>query len=188
MKIKTVIISFSIVSVLVLWNIRELPDFRVDASKVKAIAVPDAVDVPQLDWSWFDEVEVVVREGVCSLVSIPPQLEALDGKEVVVAGPSFACGDDLVERMDGYTIKGFIMVPYFGMIDCCVGNPVPYFQWTIVVEKLATPWEINHKGIIDPDVVVRGILRIERGSTQEGVFFLEEAEVIHSADAEKQAG
>jgi hypothetical protein len=187
MKLKTVIICAALGAALVFWNIKEFPDFRIDASKVRDVAVPVTVELPQLDWKWFDQVEVDVKEGVCALVSLPSQLEALDGKEVVVAGPSFACGDDLVERMDGYTIRGFIMVPYFGMIDCCVGNPVPYFQWTIVVEKLATPWEIRHKGIIDPDVVVRGKLRIERGPTREGVFFLEDAEVIHSADAEKQA-
>jgi len=184
---KTAILFAALGAALLFWNMKEFPDFRVDASRIQQVPLPAYADVPRLDWSWFDDVEVNVKEGVCRLVSLPPQLEALDGKDVAVAGPSFACGDDLVERKDGYTIKGFIMVPYFGMIDCCVGNPVPYFQWTVVVEKLAAPWEINHKGIVDPDVVVRGTLRIERGATRKGIFFLENAELIHSADAEKQA-
>ena len=187
MKLKSAIIIAALGAALLFWNIAEYHGFRIDASKVKDAAVPESVDVPRLDWAWFDNVKVNVREGTCGLVSLPPELAVLDGREVVVAGPSFACGDDLVERIDGYTIKGFIMVPYFGMIDCCVGNPVPYFQWTIVVKKLAVPWEINHKGIVDPDVVVKGRLRIERGATRDGVFFLENAVVIHSADAEKQA-
>lgn len=182
MKLKNVMLFVAGVSLLVIWNINEFPDFRVDASKVKEIPVPESVEVPKLDWSWFDGVKIEVKEGVCSLVSLPPQLEALDGADVVVSGPSFACGEDLVERADGYTIRGFIMVPYFGMIDCCVGNPVPYFQWTIVVKQLSTPWEINHKGMIDPDVVVKGRLRIERGPTREGIFLLEDADVIHSSE------
>lgn len=184
MKLQSVMLVVAGVSLLVIWNIKEFPDFRVDASKVKEIPVPESVDVPKLDWSWFDDVVVEVEEGVCSLESLPPQLDALDGEDVVVSGPSFACGDDLVERSDGYTIKGFIMVPYFGMIDCCVGNPVPYFQWTIVVKQLSPPWEINHKGIIDPNVVVKGRLRVERGESSDGIFFLEDANVIHSADAD----
>ncbi|MFC1761103.1 hypothetical protein ACFL6U_03385 [Planctomycetota bacterium] len=185
MKPKPIMIAVALGAALLFWNIKEFPDLRVDPAKVKAMNVSVDVNVPLLDWSWFDGVEVDVRQGVCTLISLPPELAALDGKQVVVAGPSFACGEDLVERKEGYTIKGFIMVPYFGMIDCCVGNPVPYFQWTIVVKKLATPWEIHHKGIIDPDVGVRGRLRIERGPTREGVFFLEHAKVIYSADEEQ---
>lgn len=186
MKYKPVILFTVLGAALLVWNIKEFPDFHVDASKIKPNPVYESEGAPQLDWSWFDEVEADIKEGVCRLVSLPAQLEALDGKTVVVAGPSFACGEDLVERKYGYTIKGFIMVPYFGMIDCCIGNPVPYFQWTVVIDELAIPWEINHKGIIDPDVVVRGTLRIERDATQEGIFFLDHAEVIHSADAERR--
>lgn len=186
MKLKNVIIFAALGAALLFWNIKEFPDFSVDASKVKSMPVPDALDVPRFEWSWLDQVKIKLNEGAGTLVSLPSELELLDGKEVVVSGPSFACGDDLVERSDGYTIKGFIMVPYFGMIDCCVGNPVPYFQWTVVVKKLATSWEIHHKGIVDPNVVVRGRLRIERGESREGIFFLEDAEVIHSADVDLQ--
>lgn len=185
MNLKSIIITTAVVAALLLWNLKELPRFQVDASKVKTVEVPSSVELPRLDWSWFDDVEVKVREGECLLVSLPESLEALDGKEVVVAGPSFACGDELVERENGYSILGFILVPYFGMIDCCVGNPVPYFQWTIVVDRLNAPWEIPHKGVIDPDVVVRGRLRIERSATQEGVFWLEDAEIIHSAELDR---
>lgn len=170
---------------MLLWNIKELPSFHVDTDKVKAIEITAPFDLPQLKWSWFDEVEVKVREGECVLVALPENLNALDGQEVVVAGPSFACGEDLVERQNGYTIQGFIMVPYFGMIDCCVGNPVPYFQWTIVVDQLDAPWEIPHKGVIDPEVVVRGRLRVERSATKEGVFWLEDATIIQSAEMKK---
>lgn len=188
MNLKSITVTIAVVAALLLWNLKELPSFQVDASKVKTVELPTSVDLPRLDWSWFDAVEVKVREGECVLVSLPENLNALDGKEVVVAGPSFACGDELVEREDGYTILGFIMVPYFGMIDCCVGNPVPYFQWTIVVDRLASPWEISHKGVINPDVVVRGRLRIERSATQEGVFYLEDAELVHSAELDRMGG
>lgn len=187
MKYKSIIIIVALGTALLLWNIYEFPEFQIDKSKVKNIPVPDSVDVPILEWSWFDAVEIKVREGICKLVSLPPQIKALEGKKVVVSGPSFSCGSDLIEHTDGYTIKGFIVVPYFGMIDCCVGNPLPYFQWTVIVRPLAQPWEIHHKGIVDPDVVVRGVFRIEHGTSREGIFFLDDAVVIHSADSEKQA-
>ena len=186
MKSKSIIIIVALGVALLFWNIYEFPDFQIDESKVKNIPIHESVDVPHLEWSWFDAVKVQVREGICKLKSLPPQIEALEGKKVVVSGPSFACGSDIIERTDGYTIKGFIMVPYFGMIDCCVGNPIPYFQWTVIVKPLAQPWEIHHKGIVDPDVVVSGVFRIERGTSREGIFFLDNAVVIKSVDSEKQ--
>jgi len=73
------------------------------------------------------------------------------------------------------------------MIDCCIGNPVPYFQWTVIVRPLAKPWEINHRGIVNPDVVVRGTFRVERGAGREGIFFLDNAEVIDSAEQRAEA-
>lgn len=182
MKLKTVSLFAALGAALLVWNILEFPDVRIDASKIDAMAVPGDVDAPQFDWTLLDKVKTDVRGGVCTLVEIPSELAELDGKLIIVSGPSFACGDDLIERADGYTIKGFIMVPYFGMIDCCVGNPIPYFQWTIIVRPLAEPWEINHKGIVDPDVVVRGRFRIEHEASREGVFFLDNAEVIDSAE------
>lgn len=185
MNAKSVVITLALGAALCFWNLKELPSFQVDTDQVNTLEIPDSIEVPNLDWSWFDEVEVKVRAGECILVSLPDVLHQLDGKEVVVAGPSFACGDDLVEHKDGYTIKGFIMVPYFGMIDCCVGNPVPYFQWTIVVDRLQTPWKIPHKGVIDPDVIVRGRLRIERSATQEGVFWLDDANIIQSKESDR---
>lgn len=187
MKIKIFIIAILLAGALVLWNFREYKNLEPDTARVEAIRMPElAPDLPRLDWKLCDAVEVEVKEAVCRILSLPPELEALDGKEIVVSGPSFACGEDLVEHSTGYTIKGFILVPYFGMVDCCIGNPVPYFQWTVIVEQLQVPWEIPHKGIIDPDVVVRGTFRIERGQAFEGIFFLDDARVIYSADAARE--
>ncbi|MEX0323757.1 MAG: hypothetical protein AB3N63_16465 [Puniceicoccaceae bacterium] len=186
MKVKVAIVVILLAGALILWNIQEFKSLEPDTQRVESVAMPElAPELPRLDWKLCDAVEVEVVDAVCRIVSLPPGLEELDGKEIVVSGPSFACGEDLVEHKTGYTIKGFIMVPYFGMVDCCIGNPIPYFQWTVVVEQLTVPWEIPHKGIIDPDVVVKGTFRIERGQAYEGIFFLDDAVVIHSADAEK---
>ncbi|WP_146395946.1 hypothetical protein [Planctomycetes bacterium CA13] len=179
---KSILIGAGVVVALVWWNVAEIPNFRIDTSKVKSMPIPESVSAAKLDWAWFDLVETDESEGKCKLVSMPEPLGSLEGKVVVVSGPSFACGDQIVERSDGYSIRGFVMVPYFGMIDCCVGNPIPYYQWTIVVKELRSPWEINHKGIIDPSVVVRGVLRVERQSSQDGIFFLDQAEVIDSVE------
>ena len=186
MKWKPIVIAVLMAGGLLWWNIGEYPDFHPDARKIRSLPESQGTDAEKVDWAWFDKVKLDVTGTTCRLVSLPPELEALDGKTVVVSGASFACGDDLIEREDGYTIQGFILVPYFGMIDCCVGNPIPYFQWTIVVEKLHSPWQIHHKGIVDPTVVVQGVFRIERGSTTTGVFFLDQAEVIDSVEHELQ--
>ena len=185
MKFKAIIIAVVIVGGLIWWNVVEFPDFRPDRKKIKTLPVSKEVTATTLDWSWFDRVKVDVKEGQCRLMSLPPELEAVDGKEVIVTGASFACGDDIVEDETGYTIKGFILVPYFGMIDCCIGNPIPYFQWTIVLDQLQTPWRINHTGIVDPTVAVRGVFRVDRERSTEGIFFLDQAEVVHSAEQDK---
>lgn len=182
MKYKPFIIGVTIVAALVVWNFREFASLQPDTGRMGTPVIAVEEDIPRFDWKWCDRVEVEVKDAVCRILSLPPELEALDGQPVIVAGPSFACGEDLVQHEKGYTIKGFIMVPYFGMIDCCIGNPIPYFQWTIVVDRLVTPWEIHHKGIVDPNVVVKGNLRIERGRAYEGIFFLDAAEVIDSAE------
>lgn len=182
MKLKPVIIGILFLGALLLWNFREFASLQPDPGRIEQPVIAIEDETPRFNWEWCDEVHVEVKDAVCRIVALPPELEALDGQAVVVAGPSFACGDDLVQHADGYTIKGFIVVPYFGMIDCCIGNPIPYFQWTIVVDQLVTPWEIHHKGIVDPDVVVKGNLRIERGQAFEGIFFLENAEIIDSAE------
>lgn len=184
MKIKAVIAGLIIAGALIWWNFQEFNNLKPETDRIVPIDAPISVDLPKFDWKWCDSVDVEVVDGVCRILSMPPELTEMDGQQVVVSGPSFACGEDLVERKDGYTIKGFIMVPYFGMIDCCVGNPIPYFQWTIVVEQLKTPWEINHKGIINPDVVVSGTLRIVRKDAREGIFFIDDAEIIYSAEQE----
>lgn len=187
MKLKVAIVVILLAGILVVWNIQEFKSLEPDTDKVDAISVPELrTELPQLDWKLCDAVEVKVVDAVCNIVSLPQGLEELDGREIVVSGPSFACGEDLVEHESGYTIKGFILVPYFGMVDCCIGNPIPYFQWTVIVEQLSVPWEIPHKGIIDPDVVVKGTFRIERGEAYEGIFFLDDAVVIYSADAAKE--
>ncbi|WP_227021653.1 hypothetical protein [Oceaniferula marina] len=186
-KRKPIVVILLIGVGLLCWNLAEIRSVLTGPGDQLGLPVPEDVEVPEIDWAWFNEVEVEVEEGHCQLVSVPEALEQLDGCEVVVSGPSFACGEQLIERKDGYTITGFVMVPYFGMIDCCVGNPIPYFQWTLVVKQLQKNWEIEHKGVVDPDVVVRGTLRIERSRTEEGVFFLENAEVIRSADADAMA-
>ena len=173
---------------ILVWNILEYPDYRVDTARLSRPPVPGGEDAPALDWSWFDRVKLDTREGGCRLLALPPELEQLDGRTVTVAGASFACGDDLEEKPDGYTITGFVLVPYFGMIDCCIGNPIPYYQWTLVVRPLQKAWTIPHRGLIDPNVVVRGNLRIERGETREGVFWLDRAEVIRAADDEAAGG
>lgn len=156
MKLRETVILVSVCVLILCWNLVEI--FSIQPGRgAAALGVPESIDLPSLNWDWFNQVEVTVVEGVCREVKIPPDLERLDGEMVVVSGPSFACGDDLVEHAEGYTIKGFVMVPYFGMIDCCVGNPIPYYQWTIIVKELASPWEIHHKGVIDPSVVVRSV-------------------------------
>jgi hypothetical protein len=185
MKVKTIIIAIVIAAGLLWWNIAQLPDFRPDPRKIKAMTVPESIQAQSLDWRWFDRVKVEVKEGQCRLISLPPELEAVDGKEVIAAGASFACGDQIVQDETGYTIKGFIIVPYFGMIDCCIGNPVPYFQWTIVVDPLQTPWRIHHTGIVDPTVAVRGVFRVVRERSSRGIFFLDQARVVHSAEQDK---
>lgn len=181
MKRKQIIITILIVLGLVVWNIGELPDFKPDKDKIQALSVSDTM-ATVLDWDWFDLVDIKITGTESRLLSLPDTLEYLDGKEVTVSAASFACGDDIVETVDGFTINGFILVPYFTMIDCCLGNPTQYFQWTIVVEELKTPWEIHHKGIIDPEVIVKGKLRIKREATRDGVFFLDDAEVVYTAE------
>jgi hypothetical protein len=188
-KAKIVIIAILLVGALIWWNVQEFRTLEPDPDKMESLSMPElAPGLPRLDWKLCDAVEVEVVDAVCRIISLPPQLEALEGREIIISGPSFACGEDLVEHKTGYTIKGFILVPYFGMVDCCIGNPIPYFQWTVIVEQLVTPWEIPHKGIVDPDVVVKGTFRIQREEAYEGIFFLEDAVVIHSADAEKHKG
>lgn len=181
-KGKAVIAVVLIAGALLVWNLFEYRSMEPDVGRIPSRVVEIDPDTPRFDWKWCDKVEVEVVNAACRILSLPPELEALEGREVIVAGPSFACGEDLVQHQTGYTINGFILVPYFGMIDCCIGNPIPYFQWTIVVEKLVHPWQIRHKGIIDPNVVVRGTFRIQRGDAFEGIFFLDEAEVIDSAE------
>ena len=182
MKVKPVIIAILIAGALVLWNFREFSNLQPDKDRIGAPVASLDEGIPQFNWEWCDRVDVEVRDAVCRIKALPSEIEELDGKQVIVAGPSFACGDDLVQHETGYTIKGFIVVPYFGMIDCCIGNPIPYFQWTIVVQELDTPWEIQHKGIVDPNVVVKGTLRIQRGPAHEGIFFLDQAVVVDSAE------
>jgi hypothetical protein len=186
MKRKPIVVGVLILTGLFIWNIAEFPDYHPDQRKIKTVSVPESDNAKELDWKWFDRVKIHVRQGECTLVSLPDELENLNGEFVTVSGASFACGDDIIESANGYTIRGFILVPYFGMIDCCIGNPVPYFQWTIVVKKLRTPWQIHHKGIIDPTVAVRGIFRVERGRSNEGIFFLDDAYILSAAEDEAE--
>jgi len=174
------------VTLLIWWNYHELSS--VVHSGKEELAIPVNNSLPVISWKSFDSVVIKTKDLQSQLVSLPSELEALDGKEVIISGSTFACGEDLVRRKDGCTIKGFIMVPYFGMIDCCVGNPIPYFQWTIIAKNLKEPWEIKHPGIIDPSAVVRGTFRIERGMTEVGIFYLDNAIVVDSVEHAIAAG
>jgi hypothetical protein len=186
MKISQMLIGIGVCALLVLWNYQELSS--VIQSEKEELAIPLENSLPVITWKSFDSVVVQTKDQQSKLVSLPPELEVLDGKDVIISGSTFACGEDLIRREDGCTIKGFIMVPYFGMIDCCVGNPIPYFQWTIIAKNLHEPWEIKHPGIIDPSAVVRGRFRIERGLTEEGIFYLDNAVVVDSVEHAIAAG
>ncbi len=172
-----------LILVLFAWNLLEHPSLNIDLSKVAAFNVEVQRGTHELKWEWFDQTEIAMSGGVGIIKKIPAQLEACDQQMVTIEGASFACGNQIEETPTGYSINGFIIVPYFGMIDCCIGNPTPYFQWTLMVNNMRRPWTIKHKGFIDPQVVVKGRLRIERTSMAEGVFFIDEAEVIASASS-----
>jgi hypothetical protein len=71
-------------------------------------------------------------------------------------------------------VNFFYLVPTIGLAQACELQPEEAMRWTIRVD-LATPWILTRNEMIDAEVTVTGIFKIDTTKPFEAAFFIENA-------------
>ena len=127
-------------------------------------------------WKSFEQVRIEWDGNTIKTVSVPEDLQRLDGKIITVKAISLLTQDGLIRNANGCDVHRSLMLPPFGVIFCCSITPVPRYEWTIVVNS-SEPWQIIGDIPNEISTIVTGRFRIAKEAYENGIFFIEDAQV-----------
>lgn len=134
-------------------------------------------DMPALDhlhtdeiaanWAPFYKVRATVIDGQSASFSIPKEIRKNVGKEIQLAGAVVFRGNGC-EMVDNNStrVNYFFLLPSLGLAQACELQPDIAMRWTIRV-NLAHPLILNRTEMVDTEVLVSGILKIDTAKPYE---------------------
>ncbi len=144
----------------------------------KNVKQPDAAfeyDVENF-WKSFEKVQIEWEGNAIKTVSIPDYLKKLDGQIITVQAISFLIQDGVTFTNEGCDIHRSLIVPPFGVIFCCSVAPILRYEWTIIVNS-EKPWHLVGEIPNEITTIVTGRFRIATDNYENGIFFVEQANV-----------
>jgi hypothetical protein len=78
--------------------------------------------------------------------------------------------------LDTTDINQSLILPPFGVIFCCSIAPIPRYEWTIIVNS-EKPWHLAGDVPNQITTIVTGRFRIATDNYENGIFFVEQANV-----------
>ena len=153
-----------------------------DSTVHSEASIPGAPQNSQFDaeqfWMPFADVKIEWDQDIIKRVSIPDEIKNRNDQIVTVRAVTFLTKDGLTRTDDGgCKVHKSILLPPFGIIQCCNITPVPRFEWTIVVNSQNTPWTLTGDIPNEIPTIVTGRFRIATDDFNNGIFFIDDATV-----------
>ena len=156
--------------------------YFIEMSKVKTEGVGNMPTLDNLNtdeisknWEPFYKVRASIIDGQSANFSIPQEIKDNEGKEIKLSGAAVFFGNGCEMIDDTATkVKSFFLLPSLGLAQACVLQPDVAMRWTIIV-NLAEPWILNRDEMINTEVIVSGIFKIDISKPYEAAFFIENA-------------
>ncbi|AQT68030.1 hypothetical protein STSP2_01184 [Anaerohalosphaera lusitana] len=128
-------------------------------------------------WKPFGDVKIKWEGNTIESVSVPEEIRAMDGEVVSLPAICVLTRKGMEKNENGCTVNNFLVVPPFGVVRCCKLTPVTRYEWTVIVDCSDEPWQIEGEIPNAQTMNVRGRFRIAEKHLNEGLFFIEDAEV-----------
>lgn len=156
--------------------------YFIEISKVKTDGVNNMPTLDNLptneilaNWDLFYKVRATIIDGQSASFSIPDGLKDKAGKEIELSGAVVFRGNgcEMIDN-DNTRVNFFLLVPTIGLAQTsqsCELQPDVAMRWTIRVD-LATPLILRRNEMIDAQVTVYGILKIDTSNPYEAAFFI----------------
>jgi len=127
------------------------------------------------NWEPFYKVRATIIDGQSASFSIPEELKERVGGEIKLSGAIIFRGNgcEMIDS-DKTRVNFFFLVPTIGLAQACELQPEEAMRWTIRVD-LATPLILNRNEMIDTQVTVSGVFKIDTSNPYEAAFFIENA-------------
>lgn len=127
------------------------------------------------NWEPFYKVRATITDGQSASFSIPDELKDKEGKEINISGAVIFRGNgcEIIDN-NKTRVNYFFLVPTIGLAQACELQPDVAMRWTIRVD-LATPLILNRNEMIDAQITVLGIFKIDTSNPYEAAFFIQNA-------------
>lgn len=143
-------------------------------------------DMPTLDdieaneaasaWEPFYKVRATLIDWKSADFSIPDELKEKEGKMIKLTGAPVFFGNGCEAVGEKVKVKQLVLVPSQGIAKSCEINPSMSMRYTILV-SLSEPMTLERNDMIDCDVTVAGIFRIDTSKPYEAAFFIDNAKM-----------
>jgi len=129
-------------------------------------------DEVSANWDLFYKVRATINDGQSASFSIPDELKDKAEKEIKLSGAIIFRGNgcEMIDS-DKTRVNFFFLVPTIGLAQACELQPDVAMRWTIRVD-LATPLILTRNEMIDAQVTVSGIFKIDTSKPYEAAFFI----------------
>jgi len=174
MKRNYLIILFVIFIVAALYFI-EISKVKTDGGNNMPTLDNLQTDEISANWEPFYKVRATITDGQSASFSIPEELKDKAEKEINISGAVIFRGNgcEIIDN-DKTHVNFFFLVPTIGLAQACELQPDVAMRWTIRVD-LKTPLILNRNEMIDAQVTVSGIFKINTTNPYEAAFFIENA-------------
>jgi len=174
MKRNYLIILFVIFIVAALYFI-EISKVKTDGGNNMPTLDNLQTDEVSANWDLFYKVRATIIDGQSASFSIPEELKERVGGEIKLSGAIIFRGNgcEMIDS-DKTRVNFFFLVPTIGLAQACELQPEEAMRWTIRVD-LATPLILNRNEMIDTQVTVSGVFKIDTSNPYEAAFFIENA-------------
>lgn len=137
------------------------------------------------NWEDFYKVRATIIDGQNADFWIPGQLQQAEGKKMELKGAAVFFSPGCQRSGDIITVHSFFLYPTLGLANACVHLPEVAMRWTIRI-NLEDDWIISSTQMIDAEVKVSGLFRIDTNKPYESAFFLDNAQVELVSTGEEQ--
>lgn len=158
--------------------------YWVEYSKIRVDQSAGALTLDNLErarsgelWDLFYRVRVTLVDGNSADFKLPAELRALEGQRISLSGAA-AFRSDGARALDAerVAIRFFDLLPLVALAYGCDNLPDVAMRWTIVVTP-RDEWVLIRSAMIDAEVAVEGVFRIDTSQPYNAAFFMDDATV-----------
>lgn len=172
--------GIAIILVLVITALYFIEFSKIDSGNESIAAMPtlDNLDFSESakNWDEFYKVRATIIDGQHATFDIPKELENKVGEEIAISGAAVFFSPGCKPFEDKIAVHSLFLYPTLGLANACAHLPEVAMRWTIRI-NLKQDWIIKNTDMIDAEVQVKGIFRIDTNKPYESAFFIDKAQI-----------